>query len=316
MILESIANGPHIWPSIEENRVSRLKKYSELSPTDAIQADCDVKATNIILQAVVTSRYLTTNNQLMNSSNPRQQATFNDGRVNLQPVQGRQISFTTRTYTPGASESHFGKQRTVICYNSQVNGQILHEEELAFLADLGITEGQVTQTVITHNAAYQANDLDAYDSDCDEINTSKVALMANLSHYGSNVLAEVYNPDNIDNNMINQVKPSTNASGTQPSGNTKKDKIQRPPSSTQKNKVEAHPRTVKSSLKNKNYAIEPKGTAIAQHSKLNANSKLICVKCNGCMLSANHDLCVLNVINDVNARPKSKFVKKTSKRKV
>ncbi|GJV97968.1 hypothetical protein Tco_1576970 [Tanacetum coccineum] len=59
------------------------------------------------LTAVVTSRYLTTNNQLRNSSaNPRQQATINDGRVTLQPVQGRQTSFavgTTRTYTPGAS---------------------------------------------------------------------------------------------------------------------------------------------------------------------------------------------------------------------
>ncbi|GKA09683.1 hypothetical protein Tco_0689116, partial [Tanacetum coccineum] len=48
-----------------------------------------------------------------------------------------------------------------------------------------------------------------------------------------------------------RVKPSTSASGSQPSGNTKKDKIQQTPSSTQKNKVEAHPRKVKSSLKNK-----------------------------------------------------------------
>nr|GEW15608.1 hypothetical protein [Tanacetum cinerariifolium] len=53
-----------------------------------------------------------------------------------------------------------------------------------------------------------------------------------------------------------------------------------------------------------------------QHSKLNANYELICVKCNGCMLSDNHDLCVLNVINGVNARSKSKSVKKNSKRKV
>ncbi|GKE96272.1 hypothetical protein Tco_1581127 [Tanacetum coccineum] len=61
------------------------------------------------------------------------------------------------------------------------SGQIIHEEELTFLADPGIPEGQATQTVITHNAAYQADDLDAYDSDCDELNTAKVALMANLS---------------------------------------------------------------------------------------------------------------------------------------
>ncbi|GKE89964.1 hypothetical protein Tco_1567439, partial [Tanacetum coccineum] len=42
------------------------------------------------------------------------------------------------------------------------------------------------------------------------------------------------------------------------------------------------------------------------HYKLDVNSELLCVKCNGCMLSDNHDLCVLDFINDVNARAKSK----------
>ncbi|GJX38640.1 hypothetical protein Tco_0251943, partial [Tanacetum coccineum] len=219
-------NGPLIWPSIEENGVTRPKKYSELSATEAIQADCDIKATNIILQglppevyalvsnhkvtkelweriqllmqgtsltkqerefnqqlefsqpdsgltvpvfqkgddpidainhmmsfltAVVTSHYPTTNNQLKNSSNPRQQATINSGRVTLQPIKWRQTSLA---------------------------------------ADPGIAEGQATQTVITHNASYQADDLDVYDSDCDELNTIKVALIANLSHYGSDALTE------------------------------------------------------------------------------------------------------------------------------
>ncbi|GKB16769.1 hypothetical protein Tco_0850692 [Tanacetum coccineum] len=101
------------------------------------------------LSAVVTSRYPTTNNQLSNSSNPRQQATINNGRVTLQQVQGRQIFFvagTTRTYTPGASGSNSGKQRMdkVLLVQAQANGQILHEEELAFLADLGIPDAQAT----------------------------------------------------------------------------------------------------------------------------------------------------------------------------
>ncbi|GJZ46993.1 retrovirus-related pol polyprotein from transposon TNT 1-94 [Tanacetum coccineum] len=112
------------------------------------------------------------------------------------------------------------------------------------------------------------------------------------------------------------VKPSTSASGSQPSGNTKKDKILQTQSSTQMNKVEAHPRKVKSSLKNKDHVVAPKGTAHVQHSKLNANSELKCVKCNGCMLSDNHDLCVLNYINNVNAHAKSKSAKKQRKRKV
>nr|GEY36842.1 retrovirus-related Pol polyprotein from transposon TNT 1-94 [Tanacetum cinerariifolium] len=119
------------------------------------QGDDPIDAINHMmsfLSAVVTSRYPTTNNQLRNSSNLKKQATINDGRITLQPVQGRQISFAT---------------------------------------DLGITEGQAIQTVITHNAAYQANDLDVYNSDCNELNTAKVALMENLSHYGSDVLAEI-----------------------------------------------------------------------------------------------------------------------------
>ncbi|GKB00132.1 hypothetical protein Tco_0828125 [Tanacetum coccineum] len=48
-------------------------------------------------------------------------------------------------------------------------------------------EGPDTQLVITHNAAYQEDDLDAYDSNCDEISTAKAVLMANLSSYGSDV---------------------------------------------------------------------------------------------------------------------------------
>ncbi|GKD02028.1 retrovirus-related pol polyprotein from transposon TNT 1-94 [Tanacetum coccineum] len=244
-------------PQIEYSPiVNQQSEFSQLDSGLTIpvfkHGDDPIDAINHVmsfLSAVVTSRYPTTNNQLRNSSNPRQQATINDGRVTVQPIQGRQISYaagTTRTFTPGASGSNSGKQRIVTCYNckgeghmskqctkprrkrddswfkdkvllvqAQASGQILHEEELAFLADPGIPEAQATQTVITHNAAYQADDLDAYDSDCDELNTAKVALMANLSHYGSDALAEVHNHDNVNNNMINQavqVMPSSEQS--------------------------------------------------------------------------------------------------------
>nr|GEW08220.1 hypothetical protein [Tanacetum cinerariifolium] len=42
------------------------------------------------LTSVIASRYPATNNQLRTSSNPRQQATINNGRVTIQPIQGRQ----------------------------------------------------------------------------------------------------------------------------------------------------------------------------------------------------------------------------------
>nr|GEW99082.1 hypothetical protein [Tanacetum cinerariifolium] len=50
MILESIKNGLLLWATLEENGVTRPKKYYVLSTTKAIQADCDVKLANIILQ--------------------------------------------------------------------------------------------------------------------------------------------------------------------------------------------------------------------------------------------------------------------------
>nr|GEU72765.1 hypothetical protein [Tanacetum cinerariifolium] len=155
------------------NQQPQQSEFPQLDPGLTVlvfkQGDDLIDAINYMmsfLSAIVTSRYPTINKQLRNSSNPRQKATINDGRVTLQLLQGRQVSFatgTTRTYTQGASGSNSGKQKTVICYNckgeghmskqcikpkrkqddawfkdkvllvqAQANGQILHEEELAF----------------------------------------------------------------------------------------------------------------------------------------------------------------------------------------
>ncbi|GKE80968.1 hypothetical protein Tco_1550968 [Tanacetum coccineum] len=68
--------------------------------------------------------------------------------------------------------------------------QILDEEQLVFLADPGIPDGQVVQTIIPNNAAFQTKDLDTYDSNCDDISNAKAVLMANISNYGSDVISE------------------------------------------------------------------------------------------------------------------------------
>ncbi|GJZ17097.1 hypothetical protein Tco_0553220 [Tanacetum coccineum] len=181
-------------------------QVSQYQSPHSPQCDDPIDAINHMmsfLSAVVTSRYPTTNNQLRNSSNPRQQATINDGRVTLQPVQGDKFLLLRCTKPKRKWDDSWFKDKELLV-QAQANGQVLHEEELAFLANPGTAEGQATQTVITHNAAYQAHDLDAYNSDCDELNTTKVALMANLYHYDLDALAEVHNPNNVDNNMINQ----------------------------------------------------------------------------------------------------------------
>ncbi|GJY04759.1 hypothetical protein Tco_0370699 [Tanacetum coccineum] len=90
----------------------------------------------------------------------------------------------------------------VLLVEAYGNGKVLNEEELKFLADPGIAEGPVIKSVITHNATYQADDLDAYDSDYDEISTAKAVFMANLSSYGLDVLSEPENEITSDNNII------------------------------------------------------------------------------------------------------------------
>ncbi|GJY72237.1 hypothetical protein Tco_0475940 [Tanacetum coccineum] len=71
MILESVENGQLIWPTVEENGVTRTKKYAELSVAKKIQADCDMKATNIILQGLRADIYTLVNHHrvLINDMN-------------------------------------------------------------------------------------------------------------------------------------------------------------------------------------------------------------------------------------------------------
>nr|GEV08688.1 retrovirus-related Pol polyprotein from transposon TNT 1-94 [Tanacetum cinerariifolium] len=711
MILESVEQGPLIWPTIEENAVTRPKKYSKLTPSEAIQADCDVKATNIIFQGtsltkqerecklydefdkfaykkretlrdfnlrfspllndmtiynvklkqfqvntkflntlppewskfvtdvklvwdlhttnidqlyaylgqhefhanevrvlherltipvfkqgddpidainhmmsflsvVVTSRFPTTNNQLRNSSNPRQQATIHDGRVTVQPIQERHISYTTgtsKTYTPRTSARTNENQRAVICYNckgedalaevnnSNLDNNMLHQDpipsnrptivevpselhKVSMAMDqhrlesktFGFQNERLLEQVINkdivnivvnaslNNASvsmsecrkclglenellnkqdfiekrnminYQSQEKDTvikklkervkslsgnvdndkvkrdineietinielehrvsklvaeiehlkqtynqlYDSikpariqskeQCDalinqvnlkyveisnlnvsfqeqtlvitavkeelrnlkgkaivenvvtsptiaqkmyEIDVQPIAsrlLHNRMVHYeylrsteeqdatlremveqgklqnplnSSLDYALAVNPKNKDkkvrfsesatssgnkntkpassSNIVSnkpllsstEVNTTTSASRSQPTASIQKDRISRTRSRSRKNKVEAHTKNVNSSLNKKICVVKSKRTATVQQSKLNMNSDVTCGKCNGCILSSNHDLCALNVTNDVKAHSKSKSVKKNSKRK-
>ncbi|GJW67694.1 integrase, catalytic region, zinc finger, CCHC-type containing protein [Tanacetum coccineum] len=113
------------------------------------------------------------------------------------------ISYTStpysNAYTSSGDKLHYAAGTSRIRANTSGtggnyagNGKVLNEEELEFLANPDVAEGPVTQSAIIHNAAYQADDLDVYDSDCDEISTAKEVLMANLSkneiHSDSNII--------------------------------------------------------------------------------------------------------------------------------
>ncbi|GKA85008.1 hypothetical protein Tco_0806662 [Tanacetum coccineum] len=119
--------------------------------------------------AVASSRFLSTNNQLRTSSNPRNQATIQDSK------EGRQGWLN------------------VIIIKVKVTwlGNALNQRGQGMLHGLRKRQyGQAVQTTIPNNDVFQIEDLDAYDSDCDDVLSAKAVLMANLSSYGSDVLSE------------------------------------------------------------------------------------------------------------------------------
>ncbi|GKF44887.1 hypothetical protein Tco_0131439, partial [Tanacetum coccineum] len=124
----------------------------------------------------------------------------------------------------------------------------------------------------------------------------------------------VYVRDTCPSSSRKRVISSTSASGSKPLSNTKKNRILRPTSSNQKNKVEDRLRSINSCPNKKNRVSKPVFNANVKHSVLNTNSKLICATCNECMFDAIHDLCVLDYGNDINVRIKSKYVKSKKKK--
>nr|GEV79514.1 retrovirus-related Pol polyprotein from transposon TNT 1-94 [Tanacetum cinerariifolium] len=113
-----------------------------------------------------------------------------------------------------------------------------------------------------------------------------------------------------------EVNLPTSASRSNPPCNTKKDRIQQTQSRAKKNKLEAYSRNVRPSLLNKKSVVNTKDIASVPNSKLNVHFDLQCATCSGHLFSDNHDSCVLKFINSMNARVKSKSVKKPLNRKI
>ncbi|GKA80995.1 hypothetical protein Tco_0787687 [Tanacetum coccineum] len=94
----------------------------------------------------------------------------------------------------------------VILVEALESGMVLDEEYMAFLVDNmdTITTGQQSQEIPTP-AAFQTDDLDAFDSDCVEAPSASAVPMAKLSLYDSEVLSEVPIHNNyLDNHVIDQ----------------------------------------------------------------------------------------------------------------
>ncbi|GJW64127.1 integrase, catalytic region, zinc finger, CCHC-type containing protein [Tanacetum coccineum] len=270
IIFNLVENGPLIWPTVEqENGTVRPKTYEELSDKEKLQAECDLKATNIFLQGLpldqerdcklydkfdkfshvkgetlykyylrftqlineiniiqMTMQPVQVNTKFLNSlslewgkfmtdvklardfhtSNYDQlyacleqhDAHANEARLmreRFPQVQRRQghnvVGAQSQGNASGSRGNTSGQEKIVKCYNCQGEGHMARQY------------GQVAQTII-HNAAFQTDDLDAYDSDCDDISSAKAVLLVNLSSCDSDFLSEVSYSDTFQNDMMNQ----------------------------------------------------------------------------------------------------------------
>nr|GEW98577.1 hypothetical protein [Tanacetum cinerariifolium]GEX03131.1 hypothetical protein [Tanacetum cinerariifolium] len=143
-------DSPLVYPTVEENGQTRPNKYSELTEALQLQNDCDVQATNIILHGLPPDVYALVNHQ--------------ESAKDIWDIVKMLMKANSPTlYNPSQSPQH---------------------------SDLGISEAPVAQQTITQNSAFQTDDLDAYDSDCDDLSSAKAVLMANLSRCDPEVLSE------------------------------------------------------------------------------------------------------------------------------
>ncbi|GJS09617.1 hypothetical protein Tco_0366413 [Tanacetum coccineum] len=111
-------------------------------------------------------------------------------------------------------------------------------------------------------------------------------------------------PSNVQVIPSTGVSSSTRASGSKPRSNTKHNRIL-PAKSVNNKKVEDHPRTNKSVWTKVNRV---DSSISSKRVVINSNSESVCKTCNKCLNSANHEMCVVNILSSVNATPTVKIV--------
>ncbi|GJX32056.1 hypothetical protein Tco_0241911 [Tanacetum coccineum] len=170
-----------------------IKKPFPLSTdAEAIQADCDIKAINIILQGLPTEIYaLVSQHRVAKDLWEKIKLLMQGTSLTKQERECKLYDeFDKFTYKKGETLHEYYLRFTLLLNDMniykmpleqfQVNTKFLNtlpDEWSKFVTDVKLfksLDGQYTQCVLS------ADDLDAYESDCDELNSAKIALMANL----------------------------------------------------------------------------------------------------------------------------------------
>ncbi|GKB18680.1 hypothetical protein Tco_0852603 [Tanacetum coccineum] len=199
MILESVEHGPLIWPTVKENGVIKTNKYAELSVVEKIQADCDMKATNIILQGFAVPVFSPRDDPIACLNKAMAFLTVGDkGKIIL--------VLLIRTMLQVQGEIlQLGRQELLNVTTAKVNDIWLGNA--LSLSDQGISRNSSKSSSDSHSSTIVAFPMRScyFDSDCDVLSNAQAGfLMANISNYGSDVISEEPNSKTYLNDMDNQ----------------------------------------------------------------------------------------------------------------
>nr|GEV68526.1 ribonuclease H-like domain-containing protein [Tanacetum cinerariifolium] len=201
-LLSNVSNPQHYSPPSSASSSTQVPL--PLADSSSLAEDLIENLTNTL--ALLTQSYRTflpqTNNQLRTSSNARNQATVQDGKVVVQNGQARPgQARTVKCYNCNGTchiawnytqpkqpqNSEYFKDKMLLM-QAQENGVALDAEQLLFLAggpdnafDDDVDEQPVQDLVLNVDNVFQAEDCDAFDSDVDEAPTAQTMFMANLS---------------------------------------------------------------------------------------------------------------------------------------
>ncbi|GJZ67156.1 hypothetical protein Tco_0630396 [Tanacetum coccineum] len=145
------------------------------------------------MSTILASTYPSSNNQLETLSNPMHQVAMPERQtLNCVDNSSKSNDDMARKYTHSNTVQHAEcfKQKMLLVQLQEAGIQ-LSKDQLAILADTGerIDFGPGAFTVTT-NALFQADGVEVYDSDCDDVPNAQPSFMANISSYGSDALTE------------------------------------------------------------------------------------------------------------------------------
>ncbi|GKB55666.1 hypothetical protein Tco_0911852 [Tanacetum coccineum] len=188
----------HQYPSSSTNPQSlQYPQFPETSQIDSGYTQIDEILDNLTKQMALLAQsfratLLQTNNKLRTTSNTRNQATIQDGRVVVQIVQGQQNQNQRHiaqncTQPKRPQNSNYFKDK-MLQMQAQENGTVLDEEELLFLAgeqantfDADVDNQPVQDLALNEDNIFQADECDTFDSDVDDEPTAQSIFVANLS---------------------------------------------------------------------------------------------------------------------------------------